>query len=315
MADDWFAQNKPAATQGDWFDQNKPQQGMSLEQGHSPTLQRMTDAAWEYLNWPGNLAQAAQHPLQTLSPGQGEYAHTGDIRGLLHAVPLVGPALSQTATNAYEGQWPEFVGHLGALMAGGLRGGAESAAPPAALPAPPTGTVSGAVVPAAKASKGLPGLPELGPKTRAVLGMVSPRGGRAYDFAQKMIGPAESKILPTPPAVPEMNTGGPPIAKYTVVGTANRTPYLANVPKRTAPAAAPADASTAGEGQKYFSSTLHGDIHGLGQQVYGRTGLHQKLHDVAVERYKVDSLKKLSDAQRMDFVDYLKSELEKQLNH
>jgi hypothetical protein len=38
-----------------------------------------------------------------------------------------------------------------------------------------------------------------------------------------------------------MNTGGPPVAKYTITGTANRTPYLANVPKRTVPPAAQPD--------------------------------------------------------------------------
>ena len=292
-------------------------------------LQSLADIGESILPWLGNP-----------TPYGGNTA-----LNVVHGLPFIGPAAAQVVSEVGEGKYPEAAGHAGGniaamLLAGRLgtprRGSAAVPAPePATAYVPPytgtrPGTVVGPEIPVAStASRYGPLMQRLG---NAAVGVLSPRakhsiemGKAAYDIWKEVAGKTEPaaaaapKPLPPPP-VPEMNTGGPPIAKYTVSSTASRTPYLANVPKRTAPTA-PADlppppiASTAGEGQKYFSSTLHGDIHGLGQQVYGRTGLHQKLHDVAVERYKVDSLKKLSDAQRMDFVDYLKAELEKQLNH
>lgn len=271
MADDWFAQNKPATQGGDWFDENKPSSGPSpLRRGVGAAAEAFGGAAKGMLATVGGLMpfQPPQAQLQSLSelgesalPWLGNPTPYGGNMALnvVHGLPFIGPTAAQVASEVGEGKYPEAAGHAGGnlaamLLAGRLgtprRGSAAVPAPEAAYTPRYTGTTPGTVVApeATVASAGYgPLLQRVG---NAAVGVASPRirhtielGKAAYDLGKEAMGKTELALTPKPlppPPVPEMNTGGPPIAKYTVTGTANRTPYLANVPKRTAPSA-PAD--------------------------------------------------------------------------
>jgi len=74
---------------------------------------------------------ALQHML---SPGEDPSLAQGDVQNLVHAIPFIGPPISQVLSDIRGGQWPEAFGHAagagtgGALMSLGMPGaGGEGA--------------------------------------------------------------------------------------------------------------------------------------------------------------------------------------------